>query len=340
MSSNFEIIDVTLRDGSNAVNYQFSIEDTVKIIKGLEKGGIKWAEIGHGLGLGATERTAKKALHKDEDYITAAKKAAKDIKIGCFFMHTIGNKDDIDKAADCGLDFLRVGPNADMEEIRENGRFIEYAKSKGLIVHCCIRKAYAVTPDELARQAKAAETFGADAVIIMDSAGTLMPGQAKEYIYALKDKMRGNIGTKVGYHAHDNLSLAIACSLAAVEAGADYIDSCLKGLGRSAGNAPTEVLVAALKRFGCDKGDFFILQDIAEEYIGKKAYESLESISLSFGYAGFHSAFFDMVEKIAKEHHLDPRALVLETCRVEKINPTEKIVRKIAKNISENKPIC
>jgi len=334
MSSDFEIIDTTLRDGSNAVNYQFSVTDTVNIVKGLEKGGIKWAEIGHGLGLGASERTSKKALHKDEEYIISAKNVAEETKIGCFFLHTIGNKYDIDKAVDCGLDFLRVGPNADMEEIRESGKFIEYAKSKGLIVQCCIRKAYAVTPDELSRQAKCVESFGTDAVVIMDSAGTLLPGQTKEYIHALKDQMRGDTGMKVGYHAHDNLALAVACSLAAVESGADYIDSCLKGLGRSAGNASTEVLVAALKRFGCDKGDFFILQDIAEEYIGRKALESVESISLSFGYAGFHSAFYDMVEKLSNKYHLDPRKLVIELCKIERISPTEKIAEDIAKKIS------
>lgn len=336
MSNNFEIIDVTLRDGSNAVNYQFSASDTQNIVKGLERSGLRWVEVGHGLGLGASERTPKKALHKDEEYIISAKKAAKDINVGCFFLHTIGNKNDIDKAVDCGLDFLRIGPNADMEEITESGKFIEYAKSKGLIVHCCIRKAYAVTPNELAQQAKCAEYFGADAVIIMDSAGTLLPAQAKEYIYALKDGMRGDTSMKVGYHAHDNLSLAVACSLAAVEAGADYIDSCLKGLGRSAGNAPTEVLVAALKRFGYDKGDFFALQDMAEEHIGKKALESLESVSLSFGYAGFHSAYYDMVEKAAAKYHLDPRRLVLETCKIERISPTEKIVEDIAKKMSMN----
>lgn len=334
MSNSFELIDVTLRDGSNAVNYQFSVEDTVNIVKGLEKGGIRWMEIGHGLGLGATERTAKKALHSDEEYIASARKAAKEMKIGCFFLHTIGDKYDIDKAIDCGLDFLRVGPNADMEEIRESGKYIEYAKSKGLIVHCCIRKAYAVTPDELARQAKVVQAYGTDAVIIMDSAGTLLPNQTKEYIYAMKDQMRGCTAMKVGYHAHDNLSLAVACSLAAVEAGADYIDSCLKGIGRSAGNAPTEILTAALKRIGCDKGDFLILQDIAEEYIGRKASESLESVSLSYGYAGFHSAYYEMIEKAAKEYHLDPRALVLETCKIERLSPTENIIGDIAKKMS------
>ncbi len=333
MANNFEIIDATLRDGSNAINFQFSIDDTVNIVKGLEHSGIKWIEVGHGLGLGASERTSKKALQTDEEYITAAKKSVNQAKVGCFFLQDIGTKEDINKAASWGLDFLRIGPNADMEEIKESGEYISYAKSKGLIVHCCIRKAYAVTPDEIARQAKVLETFGTDAVIIMDSAGHLLPNQSKEYVYALKDKMRGNIAMKVGYHAHDNLSLSVACSLAAVEAGADTIDTCLKGLGRSAGNAPTEVIAAVLMRMGNIVGDFYGLQDVAEKYIGKKVVENLESISLSFGLAGFHSAFYGMVDKVATEFNIDPRILVVEVCKVERIKPTEEMIYKIAKEL-------
>ncbi|MEA4849464.1 MAG: hypothetical protein VB106_19700, partial [Clostridiaceae bacterium] len=93
MANNFEIIDATLRDGSNAINFQFSIDDTVNIVKGLEHSGIKWIEVGHGLGLGASERTSKKALQTDEEYITAAKKSVNQAKVGCFFLQDIGTKD-------------------------------------------------------------------------------------------------------------------------------------------------------------------------------------------------------------------------------------------------------
>ena len=335
MAVEFEIVDVTLRDGSNAVDYQFSSEDTFNMVRGLEEGGIKWIEVGHGHGLGASVRTKNKARETDEGYIKTAKAAVKKstTKIGCFFIQQIGLKEDIDNAVSWGLDFIRIGPNATAEELEESKEFISHAKSKGLTVHCCVRKAYSMTPRELARQVVGIEKAGADAIVIMDSAGTLLPNQAQEYVYALKDVFRGDTSMKVGYHAHDNLSLSVACSMAAIEAGADLIDTCLKGLGRSAGNAPTEVIVGVLMRMGYKKGDFYILQDIAEDFIGKKALESIESISTTFGLAGFHSSFWGVTKRIADECGIDPRVLVIELCKKNQVNPTEELIYSIAKGL-------
>lgn len=335
MAYEFDIIDATLRDGSNAVNFQFTAEETSGIVGGLSKSGIKWIEVGHGLGLGASARSGKVAKETDETYITTARSAAKDAKIGCFFIQNIGTCDDIKAARNWGLDFLRIGPNACIDEIIEAGAFIEYAKAQGLIVHCCVRKSYAVTPDELARQAQILEKAGADNIIVMDSAGNLMPNQVREYITAIKDKFRGASGIKVGFHAHDNMGLATACTLAAIEAGADTVDTCLKGLGRSAGNTPTEYLVAALIRLGMVKGDLYALQDLGDRWIGQRAYETLDSISLIFGMSGFHSAFYGMVREAAERYQIDPRIIVTEICKVDKIAPTAALVNEIAKRISK-----
>ncbi|HQK54334.1 MAG TPA: 4-hydroxy-2-oxovalerate aldolase [Sedimentibacter sp.] len=337
MAYEFDIIDVTLRDGSNAVDFQFTSEETYGIVEGLSKAGIKWIEVGHGLGLGASARSGKVAKETDETYIKTARNAARDAKIGCFFIQNIGTCDDIKAARSWGLDFLRIGPNASMEEIIEAVQFIKYAKEQDLIVHCCVRKAYAVTPDELARQAQILEEAGADNIIVMDSAGNLMPNQVKEYITAIKDKFRGASGIKIGFHAHDNMGLATACTIAAIEAGADTVDTCLKGLGRSAGNTPTEYLIAALMRLGIVKGDLYALQDLGDRWIGHRAYETLDSISLIFGMSGFHSAFYGMVKEVAGRYNIDPRIIVTEICKVDKIAPTAELAEEIAKQISNRK---
>ncbi len=335
MSFRFDIIDATLRDGSNAVNFQFSAEETAGIVSGLEDAGIEWIEVGHGLGLGASERSGKVAKETDETYITTARKAAKIAKIGCFFIQEIGNKEDLDKARSWGLDFVRIGPNASMAQVEGAIPFIEYAKKLGLIVHCCVRKSYAVTPDDLACMAKVLNDAGADNMIVMDSAGNLMPYQAGEYIIAAKDKLRGACSMKIGYHAHDNLGVATAASIAAIQAGADSVDTCLKGLGRSAGNAPTEQIVACLMRMGIAKADLYKLMDIGDKWIGRKAYETLDSISLIFGMAGFHSAFYPMIKKASESFNVDPRVLVVEVCKVNKLNPDQELVDKIAQSLSK-----
>ena len=335
MGHRFDIIDATLRDGSNAVNFQFTAEETKGIVSGLAEAGINWIEVGHGLGLGASERSGKVAKETDETYITTARKAAPKAKIGCFFIQNIGRMEDMKQAKDWGLDFIRIGPNACQEEIHGAVPFIDYAKKMGLRVHCCIRKSYAVTPDALAGMASTLDKAGADNLIVMDSAGNLLPHQAKEYVIAIKDKLRGAVSMQVGFHAHDNLGLATACTIAAIEAGADTIDTCLKGLGRSAGNAPTENIVAVLMRMGFVEADLNKLIDVGDRWIGKRGSDTLDSISLVFGMAGFHSAFYGLVKSAAETYHVDPRRIVTEVCKVERISPTESMIHSVAKALAE-----
>src|SRR5207249_2088921 len=106
--------------------------------------------------------------------------------------------------------------------------------------------------------------YGADIVCVVDSAGGMMPEDVHAYIQA----MRSTIDVPVGFHGHDNLSLGIANVLAAIDAGATYVDSTLRGMGRGGGNAQTEVLVTVLKKRGIDLGvDINRLMDLSDRII-------------------------------------------------------------------------
>jgi len=330
MAYSVDLIDVTLRDGSNAVDFQFSKEETYGIVSGLSKAGIQWIEVGHGLGLRASQAGKKPAKESDETYITTARKAAGEANIGCFFSLGIGTVEDLHLAKSWGLDFIRIGPNASLEDVQRSIPYIEAAKKSGLLVHCCMRKAYAVTPNEFADQVAQLAAAGCDHAIIMDSAGNLLPNQVKEYIYACKDRLRGCTDIKIGFHAHDNMGLANANTLQAIEAGADSIDTCLGGLGRSAGNANTEQMVAILQRMGVCKADLFQLMDLSDQFIGNRAKEALDSIALIYGYAGFHSAFSGLLQESAKKYHVDPRLLAIESCKVDKYNPSAALFDELA----------
>jgi phosphoglycerate dehydrogenase-like enzyme len=91
--------------------------------------------------------------------------------------------------------------------------------------------------------------MGVDTLYIVDTNGSFLPDEVFETISALTDKL----DIKIGFHGHNNFSLAIANSLAAIEAGAVVVDASLKGIGRSAGNAQLEILVSILKRRGLIK---------------------------------------------------------------------------------------
>src|SRR5439155_939888 len=126
-------------------------------------------------------------------------------------------------------------------------------------------------------------------VYSVDCAGALVP----EGVRARVEAVAARVGA-VGFHAHDNLGLAIGNTVAAIEAGASQVDGCLRGLGAGAGNAATELLAAVLDRMGIASGlDVFALSDAAEHVVRPlmpfQPFPDRESLAI--GYAGVYSTF-------------------------------------------------
>ncbi len=106
-----KILDCTLRDGSYAINFQFTAFDTAQIVGELDRVGIELIEVGHGVGLNASNRGYGEAAETDEDYLKAAVPRAKPGRVGVFCIPGVARLDDVDMAADCGAGFLRIGTN-------------------------------------------------------------------------------------------------------------------------------------------------------------------------------------------------------------------------------------
>lgn len=328
-----KILDTTLRDGSNAINFQFDRELTQKILSDLEKGGIEWIEMGHGLGLGATRKCGKPAPLSDAEYMDLAKNILKKANFGFIILKKFGEKKDIKLAAERGARFIRIGSN--ITEVNQIEDYIKYAKEQGLIVFIALMKAYAVTSmKEYVKILQKLEKWGADVITLMDSAGTMIPEEVKKYI----NHGKTNINISLGFHAHNNLQLAITNTITAIKAGADYVDVSIGGLGRSAGNAPTEILAILLEKYGMGKIlNYKVLSDLNDNYIFPliKGQNRFSSMALTFGFAGFHSNFFPIVRKVVREYpSVDYRDLVIKLSMEEKVNVTEELVRRITKDFS------
>src|SRR5258708_12706523 len=97
-----------------------------------------------------------------------------------------------------------------------------------------LRIAHMRPPEALVQQAKLMERYGADCVYIVDSAGAMLPRDA----YARVKALREALSIQVGFHAHNNLGMAVGNSIAALEAGADQLDGCLLGLAARTCNPP------------------------------------------------------------------------------------------------------
>ena len=330
-----KILECTLRDGSYAIDYQFTAEDTAIICTGLEAAGFDLIEIGHGLGLNASSIKHGLAAASDEAYLEAASGVLKKAHFGFFCIPGIARLEDVDLAAKYKTGFIRVGTN--VTEVEQAEPFIKRAKEHGITVFSNLMKSYAVPIDDFMKKVELSVRYGADVVAVVDSAGGMLPEDVKTYVARIKQEL----GATVDFHGHNNLHLAEANSLEAVRAGATIVDSSLQGMGRSAGNAQTELLVILLEKLGYRTGiDLYKAMDMGEKIVkpmmgGDKG---VDPISAMLGAAQFHSSYLKIVERIAKKYQVDIRELIAKVSEIDRIKVTEELAEKVAKSLPSRGP--
>ncbi len=327
------ILDCTLRDGSYEINFSFTANDTRIICGELEEAGVELIEVGHGVGLGATERTLQKAIQSDEEYMIAAKEALRKAKWGMFCIPGIATIDDIDLAAKHNMGFIRVG--TDVNKVESSLPFIRRAKEHGMMVAANYMKSYATSPTEFAKLVKMSQSFGVDLVYIVDSAGGMLFKDIEKLFLTIREFT----DIPIGFHGHNNLGLANANSLLAAEIGIEYLDASLQGLGRSAGNAITESLVLALLKSGMKCNiDYMKLIQLAQVYIRplikKSGYRAVDYIA---GFADFHSSYIPHVQKVSSKYQINPLVLMIEMSKIDKVDVTLDKLEKVARYLEKNK---
>lgn len=327
MTASVKILECTLRDGSYHVDFKFTSRDTLFLATALEAAGLEYIEVGHGLGLNAQNVGKGRAAVEDFEYLRAMSGALSSAKWGMFFIPGIGREDDLRMAADHGMNFVRIGTN--VTEVEQGEKSIALAKSLGLQVFSNLMKSYAMSPESVAKQSATVESFGADAVYLVDSAGTMLPEDTARYI----DAMREAISLPIGLHCHDNLGLGIANVLTAIQHGAVYVDSTLQGMGRGGGNPSTEVLVGLLYKKGTADGiDFKLIQNLGEDIIMPMlGGGGRNSLDVTAGMCGFHSGNLQPVLEYAREHDLDPRDIMLEVSKINQVSVSRDGLQKAHK---------
>jgi 4-hydroxy 2-oxovalerate aldolase len=329
-NTRIEILECTLRDGSYAVDFKFTENDTALLAGVLAKLGFRWIEVGHGVGLGAAQLGKGATPASDERFIEAARQAAPDAKIGCFFIPGIGTAEQLKSARAAGLDFIRIGCNA--HEIELAFPYLALAKELGLAPCLNFMKTYAVSAAEFAKKAKAGVEAGAEIIYCVDSAGSMFPDDVREYIRAA----RAECECTLGFHGHSNLQFAVANSVEAVRAGATFIDTTLYGLGRSAGNVPTEIAVAVFQNLGIQTGiDLFEVMDAAEEFIGPlmSQMQLYDMMSVATGFSQFHSSFLPKVAAAARRHGVELRRLVVAMGKLDPVDLDDEMLSRVAANL-------
>lgn len=335
MAEAVTLLDCTIRDGSYAIDFKFTAADTALIAGLLDSAGLRYVEIGHGLGLGASRAGKGQAGSDDLEVVERTRAQVSDAKIGAFFIPGIGTEDDLRAAATAGLDFVRVGQNAD--EIDSAMPFLSLARTLGLEPFLNFMKTYGISPGRFAEAAQHAAGLGAAGVYVVDSAGGMLPDEVASYVEAT----RAATDIAIGFHGHSNLHLAVANSIAAWDAGAALVDTSVYGIGRSSGNVPTEVMAAVFDRMGVDCGvDAMAIIDIAEQYLRPLA-EQLHPhtmTAVALGYGRFHSAFLPRALKAAQDAGIDPYRLIVELGRRDMMRMSDELLADTVASLSETRP--
>jgi 4-hydroxy-2-oxovalerate aldolase len=327
MEQKIQIVDTTLRDGSHAVRHSFTEEQVSAIAAGLDCCNVPLIELSHGDGLGGSSYTYGFSKRDEFLLLKAAAKQIKNGKLTVLLLPGIGTIEDLKKAHDCGAKAVRVATHVTEADV--SAQHIEAARKLGMMTVGFLMMTHMAEPEIIAEEAKKMESYGADYINLADSAGFLLPEDVAARVKAVKEAVR----IPVGFHAHNNLNLAIANSLAAVEAGAQYIDATLRGLGAGAGNTQIEVLAGVLKRKGIDTGlDFYGLMDLAERSVEPlmQRPQTVDNGSLMLGYAGVYSSFLLHVYDAAKKYNLDPRDIMIELGKRRMVGGQEDMILSVA----------
>ena len=328
--------DMTLRDGMHPKRHQMTLDQMRSIAKGLDAAGIPLIEVTHGDGLGGSSVNYGFPAHSDEEYLKAVVPLMKRAKVSALLLPGIGTVEHLKMAKDLGVYSIRVATHCTEADVSE--QHISIARKLGMDVVGFLMMSHMSSPENLVTQLKLMESYGANCLYITDSAGAMLPGDVTVRIAAARAAIRPE--TELGFHGHHNLSLGVANSIAALEAGANRIDAAAAGLGAGAGNTPMEVLVAVLDRLQVVTGvDLWKIQDVAEDLVVPMMDFPLrvDRDALTLGYAGVYGSFLLFAKRASEKYGVPARDILVELGRRKMIGGQEDLIEDTALTMSRTR---
>jgi 4-hydroxy 2-oxovalerate aldolase len=326
------ISDPTLRDGNHAIGHQLSADQIASYCVAADAAGVDIVEVGHGNGLGASSLQLGESKTPDDIALSVARANLKTSKLGVHIIPGFATIErDLQPALDLGVDVVRVASHCSEADITE--RHIGFARRRRAEVWGCLMMSHMISPPQLLEQAKKMESYGAEGVVFMDSSGHYLPDDVRRRVDMLMDGLQ----IAVGFHAHNNLGMAIANSMAAADSGATLLDACARGFGAGAGNAQLEVLIAVLARSGYKtNADLYKVLDAAD--LAEKSFikdiPAIRSVSIVSGMAGVFSGFMKPVVRVASQFNVDPRDVFFELGRRKVVAGQEDLILEVSKALA------
>lgn len=256
-----KILDCTIRDGGYVNNWEFDIKLVRKLYSVLSKSGVDYVEIGY--------RGNKKYLKGSkfgrwrfgsEKDITTAVGGISGAKLALMAdFGRIGINDFCD-SENSAVKLIRLAANRG--QLKEAVSLLERIKNKGYEVSLNAMGYTNYTKAQQKNLISLLKDSGIDYLYVVDSYGSLLPNQIKSIFEPLFE----TLNLKIGFHPHNSLQMAVANTLEAIRCKVNIVDSTVYGMGRAAGNLPTEIIISMLQEIKKDRYNPVPILDAIERY--------------------------------------------------------------------------
>ncbi|MFT4142010.1 MAG: 2-isopropylmalate synthase [Bacillus sp. (in: firmicutes)] len=230
MNRDITILDATLREGEQQCGVRFSKEDKITLLHMLEDFGIQLIEVGH------------PGISREEEEVCREVAAA--AKQADILMHARANQEEIQAAYRTGAEWVGIWASINPISLQtkytdrskeyvmnQAKQAIEEARNLGMKIRFTIEDASRTTWEDIAYLGKIAYEAGASRISLADTVGIWEPNECATIV----KKAIETFPCEIEVHLHNDLGLALANALAAIEAGASVIDTTLCGIGERAG---------------------------------------------------------------------------------------------------------
>jgi len=290
-----ELLDCTIRDGGYINNWDFEDRVVREVYRACSKAGTHFVELGY---WGEGNKTANasgpwRQLTTKKLLDITRNISGSPIAIMVDYSHSQGLV--FPDAQESPFRLIRIA--AHKASIFDAHNYASKLKQKGYLVALNIMGYPTYSKTERLELTQALKDTELDYLYMADSYGSMFPGQLKELLEPLLEIEQ----TKVGFHPHNNLQMAFANTIEAINCGVSIVDGTIYGMGRAAGNLPTEIILSFLERYQPDRFNSIPVLNVVDRFFVSLAQTHRWGYQLPYMLSGMYECHPNYPKKLVDQ---------------------------------------